>query len=292
MVHNVHKGIPFEECLKENIRNYPLESLVDLGVISVYIKQLEELYGVELTLSKEKTEECRSINICNDIRSYLKVTVTHTTAKSVKEREDAIKNFIEMLESWGTQSYFAKEYGKYLHTEMKKRGLIEDRERQDFLTGALSKTYFTSRLQILDRAEIAPVALIQGNINDWKFVHDHYGLEESDRLISTIAEMLLKHSKKDYLVGRWDGDVFNIVIPMPEDGEAEKYVEEVTREAEQYEDAILAPSIAFGIAYKENVEESLTDKISDAEYEMFNHKLQQKSMAGYQSRLEKGLKNK
>ena len=41
---------------------------------------------------------------------------------------------------------------------------------------------------------------------------------------------------------------------------------------------------------KENVEESLTDKLADAEYEMFENKLEMKNAPGYQERLRKGLK--
>ena len=55
-----------------------------------------------------------------------------------------------------------------------------------------------------------------------------------------------------------------------------------------YEDEILAPSIAYGFVTKTNVEESMQSLLSDAEYEMFNHKIEVKSAAGYRERLTKG----
>ena len=76
---------------------------------------------------------------------------------------------------------------------------------------------------------------------------------------------------------------------MPEDGETESYCSAVKAECEHYEDARLAPSVAIGHVLKENVEESLTDKLADAEYEMFEDKLAMKNAPGYRKRLEKGL---
>ena len=53
------------------------------------------------------------------------------------------------------------------------------------------------------------------------------------------------------------------------------------------DDELLAPSVAFGIAMKLNVEQKMEDLISDAEYEMLAHKLEMKSAAGYYERLHK-----
>ena len=52
----------------------------------------------------------------------------------------------------------------------------------------------------------------------------------------------------------------------------------------------MAPSVAFGVVYKQNVEESLSVLISDAEYAMFENKLEMKQEPGYEERLKKGLK--
>ncbi len=56
----------------------------------------------------------------------------------------------------------------------------------------LNRTYYESRLKEME--ETAPAAVICANINDWKFVYDHFGNEESDRLIRTIA-LLIRESR-------------------------------------------------------------------------------------------------
>ena len=144
-------------------------------------------------------------------------------------------------------------------------------------------------MEVIDRSEVVPVAVVNVNINDWKFVNDHFGDEESDRLIKTIADILKKEAKPDYIIGRVDGDVFITLIPMAEDGEAEAYCANVQEACLNYEDAILAPSVACGVVYKTNVEEQIQDILPDAEYEMFNNKFEIKNAPGYRERLEHGI---
>ena len=79
------------------------------------------------------------------------------------------------------------------------------------------------------------------------------------------------------------------MIPMPEENEASEYASAVQNACSTYEDQYLAPSVAVGIAMKENVEEFLSQVFSDAEYDMFENKMNMKKAPGYQERLKKGL---
>ena len=170
-----------------------------------------------------------------------------------------------------------------------KRRLSSQNEREDILTGVYNKIYFESRMNIIDRSLVVPVAAINVNINDWKFANDHFGDEESDRLIRIVADLIKKEAKPEYVIGRIDGDVFGVLVPMPEDGEVEDFVERLRRDCDTYEDPKLAPSVAIGVVHKTNTEELLEDKLSDAEYEMFNNKFEVKNAPGYQERLRKGI---
>ena len=127
------------------------------------------------------------------------------------------------------------------------------------------------------------------NINDWKFVNDHFGAEESDRLISVVANILKEEAKPEFVIGRIDGDVFGVLLPMPADGEAEEYGERIQNRLYTYEDPVLAPSVAVGIVYKTNIETTLEQAMGDAEYEMFNNKFEIKNSPGYMERLEKTI---
>ena len=146
-------------------------------------------------------------------------------------------------------------------------------------------------MNVFDRSETVPIAVINVNINDWKFVYNNYGVEKSDSLIQLVASILMKEAKDEYIIGRIDGDAFIVLIPLPIEGEAEEYKRRVQEVCDSYgEDSVLAPSVAIGIVYKTNVEEKLKDKLSDAEYEMYDKKFEIKSSPGYQERLRRGLK--
>ena len=158
--------------------------------------------------------------------------------------------------------------------------------RLDELTGVFTNDYFEKRMQIVDRSEVVPVAVMEININDWKFANDHFGDAESDRLIRIIANIVKEEAKPYFVTGRMDGDVFGVLIPMAEEGEAEDYAERIKARCLSYQDEKLAPSAAIGIVYKNNIEQSLKDLFSDAQYEMFADKLEMKQAPGYRERLE------
>lgn len=307
-----YKAIPFEKRIKENIRNYGMENLYSLETLQELCKAVAELAQVEMLLTERHGEKVISVGSFagfipdvvgepgRKIRVYGR-TIAHLYVKedAVPEEKKAVVDRLmdglaDTLSHWGEEAYLHTETSIYMDELEEKVGVQRAQavrgEKEDVLTGVYHKLYFEGRMKVLDRAEIVPVAVINININDWKFVNDHYGDEESDRLIRTIAELIKREAKPDYIIGRVDGDVFVVLIPMVETDEAEDYCRRLQAACLAYEDPTLAPSVACGIVYKTNVEEGLTDKLPDAEYEMFNNKFELKNAPGYRERLEHGLK--
>lgn len=304
-------SISLEKRLKDNIKNYGLSSLLDTDRMSEQLEILHKLSGVEILVTDRHGEKMISFgnfasfhpDVVNDPGNKLRVanrTIAHIYLRydnvddtNLPMISTFLEKLIETYESVGEQTYLHKEtavYADELEEKLEKESYqAKHGEKNDELTGVLNRTYFENRLKIVDRSQIAPVSAICININDWKFVNDNYGDEESDRLIRVIANIISKNAKPEYIIGRVDGDVFNVLIPMPEEGESENYCTTVKAACERYEDARLAPSVAIGSVLKENVEESLTDKLADAEYVMFEDKLAMKNAPGYRKRLEKGL---
>jgi len=304
--------IPFEKRIKENIKNYRLGNLFPMEFLQEYFKQITRKFQVDLLVTDRHGEKVfsegnfcgfapdvvenpgRKLKVQNRTIGHIYYTLERVAEEKLAEVEDFLNMTVDMLEAWGEDSYLRREMAAYLDEleVWKQEGIqsIRHADREDALTGVFQKSYFESRLQVIDRSEVVPVAVINANINDWKFVNDHFGDEESDRLIQVIADFLKEEAKPDYVIGRTDGDVFYIIIPMPEENETEEYCSRVQQRCMSFEDEYLAPSVAFGYVYKENVEEALADKLSDAEYEMFEHKMEMKKAPGYRERLEKGIK--
>ena len=241
-------------------------------------------------------------DVVNDPGRKIRVqnhTVGHLYINPLNKNRDErligemVDETVQLFARLGEEAYLRRESSIYLEELEKqladKQRAVAANEREDVLTGVFNKLYFDSKMKVIDRSEVVPIAVLNVNINDWKFVNDHYGDEESDRLIAVVAGILKEEANPYFVIGRIDGDVFGVLIPMAEEGEAEDYAKRIQDKCLAYEDPRLAPSVAVGIVYKTNVEETLEAKLSDAEYEMFDNKFEIKNAPGYKERLQKGI---
>ena len=296
-----------EQRIKTNITNYTLSMLLGEKQTQMYFESFAEIMKVDVLLVDRSGAEVARVgslalsDINTDMEPGRTLIVQGRTMGRLYARKTSgdplsmeEENFLDatkrLLERMAGQIYFQKETALYIDWKensdnpgMKLRNV----EKEDGLTGVFNKSYYENRAKIIDRSGVLPVALIFVNINDWKYANDHFGDDGSDRLIQIVAEILKKEAKEEYVIGRVDGDVFQVLIPIAEDGEAEDYSARVQAACNAYEDEKLAPSVAIGIQYKTNVEENLLDKVSDAEYEMFQNKFDVKNEPGYRERLEK-----
>ena len=309
-VNMAYKTLSFDKRVAEDVKDYDFVTLFKTDVVASYLKEMTELLNIDVLLTDSKGNEILSFG---DFGSFPKDVIADPGRKiKVKDRpvahmyckggdEDASKaaalnslmnETANLMCFIARQTYLCTESAIYideLEAELKAADQRRSRlEKIDPLTGVFNTTYFNKRMDIIDRSEIAPVAVIEANINDWKYANDNFGDEGSDKLIRIIADVLKKEAKPEYVIGRIDGDVFAIVIPMPEDDEAEEYVKRIQTACDTYDDRCLTPSIACGLVYKSNVEETIADKISDAEYLMFENKFEIKNSPEYQARLHRG----
>lgn len=221
-----------------------------------------------------------AIMIDGNLIAYVALDVTQLSNRDAEKAENLIMTtFGQMIEI---------AYKRYV---LQREQTASD-DKTDTMTGSMSRIYFENRMGVVDRSEVVPVAIIAGNINDWKYVNDNYGSSESNRLVVVIANILQEEAEDYYLIGHCDGDVLNIIIPKAEYEEAKDYCNRVQKRCMEFEDMWLAPSIALGISMKTNVEQSIDDLFSDAEYEMYIDKISIKKQPGYRERLTKGQRKK
>lgn len=304
-----YKAVPFEKRIKENIKNYAMGNLYPADSLRAHLKALAAITGVELLLTDRHGEKVvsignfagfipdvvgepgRKVRVYNRTIAHLYTKTDGMEAGKEQDVEKMLDEAVKLFSCLGEEAYLHREYAIYMdeleekleekHTQM------AEGENEDALTGVYHKFYFEERMRAMDASGVVPVAVINANINDWKYVNDNFGDEESDRLIKTVAGILKKEAKSDYVIGRIDGDVFIVLIPIADDGEAEEYCARVQAACLAFEDEVIAPSAACGIVYKTNVEETIADKLPDAEYEMFHNKFEIKNAPGYRERLEK-----
>ena len=302
---NTNKIIPLEKRMKDNIKNYRLNHLFVLDVLGSTLKHMAELLDVDILLTDRHGEKEVVIgdflgfepDVVNEPGRKIRVsgrTIGHLYIKADRVPEDrkvftdeVLDGEVTLLSTLAEERYMRRETTFYVEEveSYYNKDEIRISDNEDILTGTLNRTYFDGRIKVLERSEIVPIAVINININDWKYANDHFGDNQSDRLIQIVASIVMEEAKPDYIVGRYDGDVFCVLVPMPEEGEAEEYCKRIQQKCDAYEDECLSPSVACGIVYKTNLEERIKDKISDAEYEMFENKFQIKNAPGYKERL-------
>lgn len=311
------KKIAFEQRLEQNSKNYHPKDLFDLQAAGEVLKWLNEQYGLETMVTDRHGTIIMTYgdfadfkpDVVNAPGNKIRVkgrTVCHiyTKYEKVEEKNESVINkllsaYIRTLENFSEKSYLASEQSIYideLEQQLEKESSLSClTQEHDPLTGVLNRKCFLNRMKQLTEREIVPTAAICVNINDWRFADDNFGEEESDRLIVIVADILQQTANtlsgcRDAVIGRIEGDVFHILLPLAEEYEAKAYCEEIQKRCDAFEDELLAPSIAVGCVMRTNVEESFKNLFSDAEYEMFERKLEIKQKEGYQKRLEKGLK--
>lgn len=303
-------SIPLDKRLKDNIKNYKLDTLYDYDEIQELIKAIYKLTKVDILVTDRHGEKSLAvgewsgakinveekpgtrIRICNRTMAHVYFKYDNVDEPDRQLVKKLVESTVHTYECMGEKAYIVREleiYTDELEAKLQKETYqAKNGEKKDVLTGALNRTYFDNRLKIIDRSQVVPVAAVCININDWKYVNDNYGDDESDRLISVISDIVIREAKQDYVIGRVDGDVFNVIIPMPADGEAEEYCDKIRTACESFDDPKIAPSVAIGIAIKENVETEMEEVLSDAEYAMFENKIEVKNAPGYRSRLTHG----
>ena len=298
--------ISLEKRMKENVRNYGPDQLFDMKKLSDYLESVCKIGQFSLLMVDRHAEKVICIGDYTEFEPDVvnapgyKVRVSNRTIAHLYLKEDEAvsaegRHLVEMIAQQLSElaantyekieiSIYADELEQRLEKEQYQ---VKHGEKKDALTGALNSTYFENRAKVIDRSDVVPVAVICANINDWKYVNDNYGDEESDRLIKVVAEILEAEAKDEYVIGRCGGDFFHVLIPLVEDGETEDYCSRVQERCEAFEDDKIAPSVACGYVFKTNVEQSVLELLSDAEYEMFNNKFEMKNAPGYRERLVK-----
>ncbi len=296
--------VSLEKRLKDNIRSYSTDQLYDMKKLTDYLEAVSAVTHMGLLLVDRHGEKAVSAgdftgfepDVVNEPGLKIRVsnrTVAHLYVKDAVSEEnrrlaEAIAEHLTQLAANTYEKMETSIYADELEERLEKEQYqVKHGEKKDALTGTLSSTYFENRAKIIDRSDVVPVAVICANINDWKYVNDRFGDEESDRLIRVVAEILRREAKDEYVIGRCGGDFFCVLIPLVEDGEAEDYCSRVQKSCEMYEVDKIAPSVACGYVFKTNVEQTVSELLSDAEYEMFNNKLEMKNAPGYRERLEK-----
>ncbi len=149
----------------------------------------------------------------------------------------------------------------------------------DKLTTLYNRAYFEKQLAELDKAGNLPLSIIMADCNGLKIVNDAFGHEEGDRLLIQTAKILKEVCRKDDVVARIGGDEFAVILPRVSKETAYRINKRIKELCANEKSLVVAPSLAMGVATKNQRDDDINDVLKKAEDIMYSVKLSEnKSM--------------
>lgn len=148
----------------------------------------------------------------------------------------------------------------------------------DSLTDLYNRSYIEKQIQVLNREDKLPLAVIMADLNALKLVNDSYGHHQGDKLIIKTAEILKNSCREEDLIARWGGDEFVILLPQTNQQAVKKIVKRINQniaaEYLKFENGNKLPlSAALGYAVKAYSYQDFFDILNEAESKMYKNKL-------------------
>lgn len=140
------------------------------------------------------------------------------------------------------------------------------------MTGLHNRAYFTKKVNELIKEEAFPIRIIMGDVNGLKMVNDTFGHIEGDNLIIAMSNRL-KSLYNNYLIFRWGGDEFILLVPNCNSCVECDLMGKITTIDNSSLNLNFTLSMSIGSSIIKNKYDNLDDALKDAENKLYSHKL-------------------
>lgn len=104
--------------------------------------------------------------------------------------------------------------------------ILRSQANTDFLTGARTRQYFLDALDNDLRRHGTPSVLMM-DIDHFKTINDTHGHPIGDKVLQEFAGLVLEHSRKHDVVGRFGGEEFAVLLSDTRPEDAQKWAERI-----------------------------------------------------------------
>ncbi|MDQ0414984.1 sensor domain-containing diguanylate cyclase [Mesobacillus stamsii] len=166
-----------------------------------------------------------------------------------------------------------------INEKIKLQAELEYRINHDDLTGLYNRGYFEKKLFKYNHEVNAPVAIIMCDLDELKYVNDHYGHNAGDLLIKTTANILNDFSCEQTVIARMGGDEFALIVT---DASEEIVIKMVVSEINSkmndnvIESLNLPIKLSIGYAYRAESIHQMEEIFSEADKDMYRNKNRRK----------------
>ena len=152
---------------------------------------------------------------------------------------------------------------------------LEYRATHDSLTDLHNREYFETQVEIFDKTEDVPVAIIICDVDKLKYVNDTYGHKVGDQLIRETANLLKKFSSDEVVVASIGGDEFAILLVQTNLQQVESILDEIQMKIDVFNNnqrALFEIKLSKGYAFSNTSIGKMEELYVNADNEMYKDK--------------------
>ncbi|SFA98942.1 diguanylate cyclase (GGDEF) domain-containing protein [Acetitomaculum ruminis DSM 5522] len=143
----------------------------------------------------------------------------------------------------------------------------------DSLTNIYNRSTMISKAMIMDSVQNLPLCITYININGLDTINDIFGFEVGNEVVKYVVENLKNGIKEGMVLGRTEGDEFGIIAKNITSLEMSGILENIRKKVLKNNPFDVAVTFEYGIAQKNNIEESFSEIRKSAREAMVKKKL-------------------
>lgn len=153
----------------------------------------------------------------------------------------------------------------------------------DPLTGLYNRHFFNKRSLELEKGNFNNIIILMIDVNDFKYINDHYGHNIGDDVLIEIARILKKATRDTDFVVRYGGDEFLVILYNCDNEVADLYINRVNNLLNEFnhESRLIDHNLDISLGY-ESYDGSghILEAINSADEKMYKNKQKIKKARG------------
>jgi len=148
----------------------------------------------------------------------------------------------------------------------------------DSLTGIYNREYFEYKFEQFDQTSNIPIAILICDLDELKYINDHFGHKEGDFVIMETAGLLNQFSSDLVTVARLGGDEFALILEHSTEDTAKELVDEIIKEFKKYNETSKREiKLSIGFSFEDHSLGNMTNLFSKADKNMYHAKKRNKN---------------